>query len=121
MGVVEYRPEKTDRDGLHTLCNQSVQRLLGAVNIETNELRALIVDPLGYFFHQLARHERLGFIEGRAVRDLVFCQSLGDLAAHHMQGVAKTFGENQSSLGAGAGDQRIVTYGTSVKKQTSRS
>src|SRR4030095_10357182 len=121
MGVVEYRPEKTDRNGLHALCDQFVQRLLDAVNIETNELCALVIDPLGYFLDQFARHERLGFIEGRAVRDLVFCQPLGDLAAHHMKGVAKSFGENQASLGAGAGDQRIVSYGTSVKKQTGRS
>ena len=49
--------------------------------------------------------------------DLVFGESFGDLAAHHVQGVAESLGQNQPGLRAGARDQRVIADGTGMKEQ----
>ena len=49
--------------------------------------------------------------------DLVFGKSFGDLAAHHVQGVAESFGQNQPGLRAGARDQCVIPDGTGMKEQ----
>ena len=52
--------------------------------------------------------------------DLVFGESFGNLAAHHVQGVAESLRQNQPCLRASARDQRVIPDGTGMKEQLRR-
>ena len=61
-----------------------------------------------------------GLSERGTVRDFVFRQAFGNLAAHDVQAVTETFGHDQAGFGSGASDQRVIADGAGVKKQAGR-
>ena len=104
----EEGPEEADRERLHAVCDQSVDRLLSLLLIQFDHHLAEAVHPLRHAFDQVLGHDGVGLAALRDVDDEA------DVAAgeparapHDVDNVVVALGGDEPDLGAPLLDDRV--------------
>ena len=113
MGRIGVGVEKANADRLHLLADQAGRRRQHLVVCQRHQNLAFVVDPLGHFQPQGARHERPGF----RVRQIV---QVGTVRAANLQDIPEAPGGDEPSAHAFALRERIDDDGRPVHEKVDR-